>query len=105
MEQPYIALGVQGINGSCFTANMLLDGHRPESLDGTGKLVCRFKSLPLFPQSYAVKMSVRTRNGNDLIVNLPGSGLFQRSRRSCGIWLQGGIFVASFPLYFGGGAL
>jgi lipopolysaccharide transport system ATP-binding protein len=69
LEQPYVVFGVQGINGSCFTANMLLDGHRPEALAGTGKLTCRFKSLPLFPQSYSVKMSVRTRNGNDMIVN------------------------------------
>jgi lipopolysaccharide transport system ATP-binding protein len=69
LEQPYVVLGVQGINGSCFTANMLLDGQRPEALAGTGKLACRFKSLPLFPQSYAVKMSVRTKNGNDMIVN------------------------------------
>jgi lipopolysaccharide transport system ATP-binding protein len=69
LEEPYVVLGVQGINGSCFTANMLLDGHRPEALAGTGKLACRFKSLPLFPQSYSVKMSVRTKNGNDMIVN------------------------------------
>ncbi len=69
LEQPYVTLGVQGINGSCFTANMLLDGHRPEALAGTGKLACRFKALPLFPQSYSVKMSVRTKNGNDMIVN------------------------------------
>ena len=69
LEQPYLTLAVQGINGSCFAANMLLDGHRPEVLAGTGRLACRFKSLPLFPQSYSVKMSVRTRNGNDMIVN------------------------------------
>ena len=69
LVQPYVVLGVQGINGSCFTANMLLDGHQPEALAGTGKLACRFKSVPLFPQSYAVKMSVRTRNGHDRIVN------------------------------------
>jgi lipopolysaccharide transport system ATP-binding protein len=69
IEQPYIVLGVQGINGSCFTANMLLDGHRPEALAGAGKLACRFKSLPLLPQSYSVKMSVRTKNGDDRIVN------------------------------------
>ena len=69
LEQPYIVLGVQGINGSCFTANMLLDGHQPEILTGTGKLACRFKSLPLFPQSYSVKMSVRTNSGTDWIVN------------------------------------
>jgi lipopolysaccharide transport system ATP-binding protein len=69
IERPYVVLGVQGMNGSCFTANMLLDGHRPEALDGIGKISCRFKSLPLFPQSYAVKMSVRTKNGDDMIVN------------------------------------
>src|ERR1700733_14378910 len=34
---PYVVLGVQSINGSCFTANMLLDGNQPESLFGTGK--------------------------------------------------------------------
>lgn len=69
LEQPYIVLGVQGLNGSCFTANMLLDGHRPEALVGTGKLSCRFKALPLFPQSYSVKMSIRANNGSDMIVN------------------------------------
>ncbi|MGA9416113.1 MAG: ABC transporter ATP-binding protein [Terriglobales bacterium] len=69
LEQPYIVLGVQGVNGSCFTANMLLDGNHPEFLDGTGKLTCRFKSVPLFPQNYSVKMSVRSKNGNDSIIN------------------------------------
>jgi lipopolysaccharide transport system ATP-binding protein len=65
---PYVALGVQSNNGSCFTANMILDGNQPESLFGPGKLACRFKSIPLFPQSYAVKMSVRAQNGHDWIV-------------------------------------
>jgi lipopolysaccharide transport system ATP-binding protein len=68
LEQPYVVLGVQSANGSCFTANMLLDGRRPEVLSGIGKLACRFKSLPLFPQSYSVKMSIRTKNGNDMII-------------------------------------
>jgi lipopolysaccharide transport system ATP-binding protein len=69
LEQPYIVLGVQGITGSCFTANMLLDGHRPEVFAGTGRLACRFKSLPLFPQTYSVKMSIRTKNGNDMVMD------------------------------------
>jgi lipopolysaccharide transport system ATP-binding protein len=68
LPEPYIIVGVQGINGSCFTANMLLDGHQPQTMAGEGKLACRFKSLPLFPQSYSVKMSVRTKNGHDMIV-------------------------------------
>jgi lipopolysaccharide transport system ATP-binding protein len=69
LEKPYIVFGVLGINGSCFTANMLLDGHRPELLMGTGQFSCRFKSLPLFPQNYTVKMSIRTKTGLDWIVN------------------------------------
>jgi lipopolysaccharide transport system ATP-binding protein len=68
IERPYITVGVSGLNGSCFTANMLLDGNRPEALDGSGWIVCRFKSLPLFPQNYSVKMSVTSRNGNDKII-------------------------------------
>lgn len=69
IEQPYIVLAVQGVNGSCFTANMLLDGNRPSLLQGEGKLMCRFRGLPLLPQSYSVKMSIRTKNGNDRILD------------------------------------
>jgi lipopolysaccharide transport system ATP-binding protein len=69
LDQPYLTLGVEGVNGSCFTANMMLDGHRPESLNGTGQIACRFRSLPLLPQSYAVKMSIREKNGHDMILN------------------------------------
>jgi lipopolysaccharide transport system ATP-binding protein len=66
---PYLALTVQGKNGSCFTANMLLDGNRPKELFGRGKVACRFKALPLFPQSFSMRMSLRTSNGTDMIVN------------------------------------
>jgi lipopolysaccharide transport system ATP-binding protein len=69
LTEPYVIVGVQGINGSCFTANMLLDGHQPQVLAGAGRLACRFKSLPLFPQSYSVKMSFRMNNASDMIVN------------------------------------
>jgi homopolymeric O-antigen transport system ATP-binding protein len=69
LDRPYVVLAVQGINGSCFTANMCIDGYRPEALFGAGKITCRFKSLPLFPQSYSVRMSIRTKNGSDMISN------------------------------------
>ena len=69
IEKPIIALGVLGVNGSCFTSNMLLDGHRPDCLEGAGKITCTFKSIPLLPQSYTVKMIVRAANAKDLIVN------------------------------------
>lgn len=69
IEKPFIALGVLGINGSCFASNMLLDGHRPDSLEGAGQITCTFRSIPLLPQSYIVKMMVRAANIKDLIVN------------------------------------
>jgi lipopolysaccharide transport system ATP-binding protein len=68
IERPIIALGVLGVNGPCFTSNMLLDGHRPDRLEGPGQITCTFKSIPLLPQSYTVKMIVRASNIKDLIV-------------------------------------
>lgn len=69
IEKPIIALGVLGINGSCFTSNMLLDGHRPNFLAGMGQITCTFRSIPLLPQNYTVKMIVRTANVTDVIVS------------------------------------
>ncbi|MDX6464553.1 MAG: lipopolysaccharide transport system ATP-binding protein [Acidobacteriaceae bacterium] len=68
IEKPILALGVLGATGSCFTSNMLLDGHRPEFLEGSGQIRCTFKSIPLLPQNYTVKMSIRADSVNDLII-------------------------------------
>jgi lipopolysaccharide transport system ATP-binding protein len=68
VEQPSFALGVVGMNSSCFTANMLLDGHRPSVLFGPGKISCRFLSMPLLPQDYVLKMYIRAKNGRDMIL-------------------------------------
>jgi lipopolysaccharide transport system ATP-binding protein len=68
IERPVLALGVLGINGSCFTSNMLLDGHRPDALEGAGQITCTFRSIPLLPQSYTVKMIIRAATVKDLIV-------------------------------------
>ncbi len=76
LERPYITLSIFGNSGSCFTANMLLDGRRPEVLVGQGKLSCRFKSIPLFPQKYSVKMSIRAQNGNDNVVSFQEATYF-----------------------------
>jgi lipopolysaccharide transport system ATP-binding protein len=69
VERPAFALQVLGINGSCFAANMLMDGNRPEFLVGTAKLECRFRSIPLFPHSYIVRLALWDKNGKDLIAN------------------------------------
>jgi lipopolysaccharide transport system ATP-binding protein len=76
LERPYVTLGISGANGICFTANMLLDGGRPEVLDGQGKLSCRFKSIPLFPQKYSVKVAVRAENGIDYVISFQDAAYF-----------------------------
>ena len=68
IDKPIIAIGVLGAIGSCFTSNMLLDGHRPEYLQGSGKITCRFRSIPLLPQGYTVKMSIRAATVTDMII-------------------------------------
>jgi lipopolysaccharide transport system ATP-binding protein len=68
IARPIIALGIIGVGGSCFTANMLLDGHRPSSLEGTGKISCCFRSIPLLPQSYTVRMIVRGADPSEVII-------------------------------------
>jgi lipopolysaccharide transport system ATP-binding protein len=69
IEKPVIVLGILGNHGSCFTANMLLDGHRPDFLEGRGQITCTFRSIPLLPQNYTVKMRVRAANITDIIVD------------------------------------
>ncbi len=76
LERPYVTLGISGANGTCFTANMLLDGRRPEVLVGEGKLSCRFKSIPLFPQKYTVKVSIRAENGSDYVIGYQDAAYF-----------------------------
>jgi len=76
LEQPYITLGIIGKMGSCFTANMLLDGNRPAVLYGEGMLACRFKAMPIFPQSYTVKMAIRTKNGIDNVLDYTAVAYF-----------------------------
>jgi len=68
IEKPIIALGVLGNSGSCFTSNMLLDGHRPDFLEGAGVLTCTFKAIPLLPQSYTVKMRLQAASVKEIII-------------------------------------
>jgi lipopolysaccharide transport system ATP-binding protein len=68
ITRPIIALGIIGVGGSCFTANMLLDGHRPISFEGAGKISCTFRSIPLLPQSYTVRMKVQGADLSEIII-------------------------------------
>jgi homopolymeric O-antigen transport system ATP-binding protein len=77
LERPYLVVSIHGRNGTCFTANMLLDGNRPKELSGIGRVACRFKALPLLPQSFSIRISLRTNNGRDMIVNNQEVAYFQ----------------------------
>jgi lipopolysaccharide transport system ATP-binding protein len=68
IEKPYIMLVIRAARGNCFTASMLLDGHRPDYLVGSGTFACRFKSIPLLPQNYSVQMAIRAKDGKDHIL-------------------------------------
>jgi lipopolysaccharide transport system ATP-binding protein len=68
VERPVLSIAIMGKNGTCFTANMLLDGHRPDYLEGTGEMSCTFRAIPLLPQSYSVKVGIRSANVADLII-------------------------------------
>jgi hypothetical protein len=67
IDNPAVWLLVESLRHSCFAANMLLDGNRPSVLSGPGRLACRFKSMPLLPQSYTIKMAVRERGGDAIV--------------------------------------
>jgi hypothetical protein len=78
VDQPYIWLAVDSIQGSCFSANMLLDGHRPDVLEGVGVLACRFESLPLLPrQGYAIRMAVRANDGRTGLIEPQEAAFFR----------------------------
>lgn len=68
IEKPILALGIIGANGPCFTSNMLLDGHRPAYIEGEGKIQCTFRSIPLLPQEFSVKLRVHADNATEIII-------------------------------------
>lgn len=76
IEKPIIALGVIGLNGPCFTSNMLLDGHQPDHIEGVGKITCTFRSIPLLPQDYSVKMRFQSSDARENIVPYQDVGHF-----------------------------
>jgi lipopolysaccharide transport system ATP-binding protein len=76
LEKPYFVLAVRGQKGNCFTANMLLDGHRPKVLNGKGKISCRFKSIPLLPQRYTVQLAIKASNGREALMHYEDIGSF-----------------------------
>ncbi|GIL15455.1 MAG: hypothetical protein BroJett039_06280 [Chloroflexota bacterium] len=63
VNKPAVMLIIQSMYGTCFGANMMLDGRIPEFLEGEGVINCRFKRIPLMPQNYTIIMAIRTHRG------------------------------------------
>jgi hypothetical protein len=38
-------------------------------LQGIGTIACRFKSIPLLPQSYTLKMAIREQDARNMIID------------------------------------
>ncbi len=68
LEKPYIVIVINNLYGPCFAANMQLDGRRPVAFEGSGRMSCRFKAIPLLPQPYTVNLAIRSGNGRDWIL-------------------------------------
>jgi lipopolysaccharide transport system ATP-binding protein len=68
IEKPVLAIGIIGANGPCFTSNMILDGHRPAYIEGEGKIKCTFRSIPLLPQEFSVRLKIQTTDLAEVII-------------------------------------
>ena len=70
-ERPIIWISVAGLWGGIFSANMFMDGQRPEYIEGEGFIGCRFKAVPLVPQSYTLVMAFRAADRSALFQPQP----------------------------------
>ena len=77
ITRPYFWIGVGGKSGTLFGANMLLDGVRPDYVEGQGILSCTFQSLPLLPQNYHISAGIRSEDGALNLVRPRQFGLFR----------------------------
>lgn len=64
IPRPYVWVDIDSPRGTCFGANMLLDGAQPQFLSGHSCLACKFTTLPLLPQIYTIRMCIRAQDGS-----------------------------------------
>jgi lipopolysaccharide transport system ATP-binding protein len=81
ISHPQFTLVVDSLGGPCFSANMMLDGRVPESISGAGRVACTFKSLPLLPQSYTIRLRIKAHDGQNVIVPLQDVASFDVAAR------------------------
>jgi len=60
IEHPICWISIDSQRGPCFAANMFLDGQNSRMImEGDGTLTCTFKSVPLIPHAYTIRMAIR----------------------------------------------
>jgi len=77
IELPYFWIGVSSKHGGHFGANMLLDGFRPDYIEGRGSITCTFKTLPLLPQIYSVSAGIRDHDGASMLIRSRQFAIFR----------------------------
>lgn len=75
-DHPYFWISVYSQFGALFGANMLIDGITPDFIEGNGSILCRFKNLPLMPQTYSVWLGIRDKNGRQNLIQPKEVGFF-----------------------------
>ncbi len=77
IDKPYFWISVSSKFGPLFAASMLLDGVRPDHIEGQGSITCYFEKLTLLPQIYNISIGVRSADGVTPLVNSTEVGVFQ----------------------------
>lgn len=77
VSRPYFWVGIGSDHGSVIGANMLFDGCQPEFVEGEGRLICHFESLPLMPQVYRLRAGIRSEDGMTLHIESRAIGSFR----------------------------
>lgn len=76
IAKPYFWIGIGTTYGSVAGANMLLDGHRPEWVEGAGRIICHFGPLALMPQIYRLQAGIRAADGFTMLIESRTIGQF-----------------------------
>ncbi len=76
---------------------MLLDGIRPEFLEGKGVLTCVFSELTLLPQVYTLSLGVRDNDATTILVPATEIGFFSITGLVSDIGLDGEVADSFAP--------
>lgn len=89
IPKPHFWVGVYNRLGGVMGANMLLDGYSPDYVEGEGTLICCFRSVPLLPQSYTVKVGCRDAGQKEFLISTHEVATFNINGRLADYGLYG----------------